>query len=224
VLVSTDRVLMTKRCALRYPRLADAPFILDVVTHPSFPRELPFAQLTTIQAIVGAINRRHMRWHSGTALSWCVDERASGCLVGMVSISREPDPNSWNLAFWVHPANWRQGFATEFGQEALRLAFGELGAQTVEAGVAIWNTASQGVIEKLGFAFQRENPDGYQIQGRPVRTREYSISVGHWAVGGLPPQKRPLERPVESLRNSHDDTVAVSGRAVPGIGQHDTKP
>src|SRR5688500_9823400 len=111
-MISPDRVLITSRCVLRYPQLVDARFILEVVTHPDFPKELPLAQLTTLEAIEGAINRRQQRWCAGTGLSWCVDERASGRLVGMVSLNREAKPCCWSLAFWIHPVMWRRGFAT----------------------------------------------------------------------------------------------------------------
>jgi RimJ/RimL family protein N-acetyltransferase len=98
----------------------------------------------------------------------------------MVSINREPTPHCWSLAFWIHPTMWRQGFATEIGDEALRLAFSEFGAEKVEAGAAMWNAGSQGVLERLGFTFLAENPDGYRVQGRSIRTREYELLADTW--------------------------------------------
>lgn len=180
MLISIDRVLLTERCALRYPQLADAPFILQVVSDARFPRQLPLAQLTTRDKIERAIRRRHHRWQAATTFGWCVETRTRGALVGMVSIGRAAQPQTWTLAYWIHPDGWRQGYATEVATEALRVAFEDLGAEVVEAGAATWNVPSQGVLEKLGFVFHEENPDGYRIQGQPVRTCEYALSRQRW--------------------------------------------
>jgi RimJ/RimL family protein N-acetyltransferase len=182
MLISPDRVLLTERCALRYPRLADAPWILQVVTDARFPRQLPLAQLTTRDAIEGAIRRRHQRWQAAITFGWCVEIRSTGHLVGMVSIGRTQQPQTWSLAYWIHPDGWRRGYATEVATEALRVAFEDLGAEVVEAGAATWNVPSQGVLEKLGFAFREESPDGYRIQGQPVRTREYALARERWST------------------------------------------
>jgi RimJ/RimL family protein N-acetyltransferase len=187
MLIPIDRVLVTKRCALRYPQLIDAPLILEALTHPLFPTSLPIAQLNTIEAINEAIRTRQDNWRNGFALSWCVEERTNWRFVGMVRIGRLREPNSpnsttgrWTLSFWVHPASWRQGYATEFAQDAMRLAFAELGAEAIKASTPTWNVPSQALLERLGFIRRTQIPDGYQINGQPQPTWEYEIGAKFW--------------------------------------------
>jgi [ribosomal protein S5]-alanine N-acetyltransferase len=176
---------MTERCALRFPELTDAAVLLEAVTDARFPKDLPFAELTTIQQMRDAIIRRQERWQSGSGFNWCVEKRADGCLIGMVGLARSKMNAVWELSYLIHPAHWQLAYATEAAHEALRIAFEELGAHTVDAGAATWNLASQHVLEKLGFMFQEENPEGYQIRSRPIRTREYSLPQGRWrSLGG----------------------------------------
>jgi RimJ/RimL family protein N-acetyltransferase len=178
--IPVDRISITRRCILRHPQVADAARLLAALTHPSFPPELPFAQLRTVEAVEGALLRRQERWQTGTGFNWCVDERDGGSLVGMVGLARGSHVQTWELSFLIEPSKWRQGFATEAALEALRIAFDELGAAKVEAGAAVWNAGSQAVLARLGFVFLNENPQGYSIRGRPVRTREYELRVEAW--------------------------------------------
>jgi RimJ/RimL family protein N-acetyltransferase len=179
-MIDPDRVLLTARCALRHPRMADAVGILRAVTDPSFPEELPIAQLRTLAQIEGAIERRQRRWQTGVGYSWCVELRATNSLMGMVGLVREESSDDWSLGYWIHPAHWRLGYATEVAAEAVRVGFEELGAGRILAGAALWNTASQRVLEKLGFIFDCQNPRGYEIQTRPIPTREYALERQRW--------------------------------------------
>jgi RimJ/RimL family protein N-acetyltransferase len=167
-MIDPERVLFTPRSALHYPRMADAPAILAAVTDPLFPEELPIAQLRTLEQIEAAIQR-------------CAELRATGNLLGMVSVGQEESPRVWSLGYWIHPAEWGRGHATEIASVAVRVAFDELGAERVIAGAALWNVPSQRVLEKLGFSFEHENPRGYEIQKRPVPTREYALTQQNWA-------------------------------------------
>jgi len=180
VLIDEGSVLLTPRCALRYPRMTDAGTILGAVTDPLFPTELPIAQLTTLEQIEAAIERRHRRWRAAAAYSWCVERRGTRDFIGMVGLHHEAPAGVWSLGYWIHPAEWRRGYATEISREVLRVAFDELGAEQVVAGAALWNAPSLAVLEKLGFLFESENPSGYEIQKRPIRTREYQLSEERW--------------------------------------------
>jgi RimJ/RimL family protein N-acetyltransferase len=183
--LSTEQIFSTQRCLLRCPRPSDAAAILEAVTHPDFPKEVPFGQLVSLEAIDGAIRRRLERWRAGTAYEWCADECSSGQLVAMVGVRRDERTEMWALGFWVTPTRWRQGFATELGRRVLDIAFDHLSLDSMAASAAIWNVASQRVLKNLGFSFRREIPDGYRIQGKPIKTAEFDISVQQWKHGAL---------------------------------------
>jgi [ribosomal protein S5]-alanine N-acetyltransferase len=60
-------------------------------------------------------------------------------------------PKEAKLAFYIAPAYWGQGFATESGQAFMQFGFSELGLNRIVASVQDGNDASIHVLQKLGF-------------------------------------------------------------------------
>ncbi len=96
---------------------------------------------------------------------------------GQVSLSREPEPDTWLIGYWIVPDKWGFGLATECASAVLKLAAGDLGARSVWAGTAPSNHASQRVLSKLGFEFRNENPCGYTVNHLKVLTYEYELVI-----------------------------------------------
>jgi ribosomal-protein-alanine N-acetyltransferase len=60
------------------------------------------------------------------------------------------------IGWTVVPERWGQGLATELGAASLEVAFGPLGLVDVVSFTLPDNHASRRVMEKLGFAFERD--------------------------------------------------------------------
>ena len=60
------------------------------------------------------------------------------------------------IGWTVVPARWGEGLATELGAASVDLAFGPLGFVDVVSFTLPGNVASRRVMEKLGFAFERD--------------------------------------------------------------------
>ena len=60
------------------------------------------------------------------------------------------------IGWTVAPERWGQGLATELGAASLDVAFGPLGLGDVVSFTLPGNVASRRVMEKLGFAFERD--------------------------------------------------------------------
>jgi len=60
------------------------------------------------------------------------------------------------IGWTVAPERWNQGLATELGAASLGLAFGPLGLRDVISLTLHGNRASRRVMEKLGFAYERD--------------------------------------------------------------------
>jgi RimJ/RimL family protein N-acetyltransferase len=60
------------------------------------------------------------------------------------------------IGWTVVPERWGQGLATELGAASLDVAFGPLGLVDVVSFTLPGNLASRRVMEKLGFAFERD--------------------------------------------------------------------
>ena len=60
------------------------------------------------------------------------------------------------LAYAVMSDYWNQGFATEMAQASLEVGFGPLGFPEIASWTLPGNLASQRVMEKLGFRYERD--------------------------------------------------------------------
>ena len=81
----------------------------------------------------------------------------SGAFVGRAGLRRVQieGRDEVELAYTVMPEFWNKGFATEMSQAALRVGFEELLLPDVQCFTLTTNLASQRVMAKLGFQFER---------------------------------------------------------------------
>ena len=184
-LVPIDTMLETLRCLLRYPSLKDASRIFWALRSPSFPKRVPLGQVNSLDEVEDWIHRSQKGWAEGSAFTWSIERRRDHVLLGQVTLSRKSEPNTWALAFWIHPECWGQGYATEAAERILEFGFLDLNAALIWAGAANWNHASVRTLEKLGMVYVSENPKGYFIDGEPIPTKEFEISRHLWQNANL---------------------------------------
>lgn len=78
------------------------------------------------------------------------------------------------LAYAVMPDYWNQGFATEMAQASLEVGFRRLGFAEIDSWTLPINLASQRVMEKLGFRYERD----FEFAGLPHRF--YRLTAEAW--------------------------------------------
>ncbi|MEL7300561.1 MAG: GNAT family N-acetyltransferase [Pseudomonadota bacterium] len=86
---------------------------------------------------------------------WAAQERASGAVIGYVSLKAAPErlgPDHWELGFRFARRSWGRGLATE----AVRAVIGAAGDTEVVAIVDPDNSASVALLKKLGGVRQRD--------------------------------------------------------------------
>jgi RimJ/RimL family protein N-acetyltransferase len=98
-------------------------------------------------------------------------EREAGRAVGMVVLELtagvpELDDGEHEIGWWLDPAAWGRGYASEAGRAIVDEAFGRVGAQSVVARIQLGNTASERVAAALGLRLER---DATGRHGEPVR-------------------------------------------------------
>ena len=82
--------------------------------------------------------------------------------------------NVIGLAYTVMPAFWNQGFATEITQASLEVGFRRFGFPEIDSWTLPNNLASQRVMEKFGFRYERD----FDFAG--LRHRFYRLTRGEW--------------------------------------------
>ena len=81
---------------------------------------------------------------------------------------------------------WNQGFATEMARASLDVGVGRLGFPEITSWTLPINLASQRVMEKLGFKYERE----FQFAG--LVHRFYRLVAGEWkGYDGAVLEERP---------------------------------
>lgn len=157
VSLGVDRVT-TARLIGRRPEPGDLGDLQRIWTDPRIPEEQWPADLRTAedaQRILEDSIAHWERWGFGT---WTVLERDGGAIVGRVGLDHttiEGRPEV-EVAWFTDVDRAGRGYATEMGTEAVRVGFEVLELDDIVAFTMTTNTASQAVIRKLGFTFERE--------------------------------------------------------------------
>ncbi len=80
------------------------------------------------------------------------------------------------LAYAVMSDHWSQGFATEMAEASLRFGFERLGLSEIDSWTLPTNVASQRVMARLGFQYEKE----IEFAGLPHRF--YRLVKDEWAL------------------------------------------
>lgn len=92
-------------------------------------------------------------WSSGSRIN-CAIETRDGEYVGGVGLVFEAEHARAELGYWIAVPAWGKGYATEASEALCDYGFTTLGLHRIEARYLATNTASGGVMAKLGM--QRE--------------------------------------------------------------------
>ena len=92
---------------------------------------------------------------------WTAVLRAEDRVIGWGGLNRDPWAPEWGpeVAYFMHPAYWGRGLATELVTASLDVAFRALGLAEVGAFTKPENVASARVLRKTGFSFVRYVPE-----------------------------------------------------------------
>jgi RimJ/RimL family protein N-acetyltransferase len=88
---------------------------------------------------------------------WKLLPREGGGLVGFCGLQPLPEtePEQIEIGWWLARAFWGRGLATEAARMALRDGFERVGLRRIVAIAQPANTASIGIMRKLGMRFER---------------------------------------------------------------------
>jgi ribosomal-protein-alanine N-acetyltransferase len=103
------------------------------------------------------IRRWNRHWDEHGVGLWITSLRSDGTSVGWTMLHHTDTGGPGIEVGWtVAAAQWRHGYATEAAAGALAIGFGELGLDAIVSFTLADNVASRGVMEKLGFSYDRE--------------------------------------------------------------------
>ena len=157
-------VAETERLVLRRLTTADAPFILELLNEPSFLRFIGDRGVRTIDDAVAYILAgpvaSYERFGFGLYLVLVKGDDEPAGICGLLKRDALPDVD---VGFAFVPRFWRRGYASESAAAVLAHARDALGLRRVVAICSPDNSASIGLLERLGFHREqpvRLSPDG----------------------------------------------------------------
>lgn len=149
-------VLATERLELRWLLLRDSPFILELLTQPSWLRYIGDRGVHDLSSAEGYIRNgpRASYRERGYGL-WHVSDRASGEAVGMCGLLRRSGFEHPEVGFAFLERHQRKGYGREATRATVDHARTTLGLGTLWAVVDPENVGSIRILEGAGFSYLR---------------------------------------------------------------------
>jgi len=147
--------LYSPRFRLRLPAPADTAMLAEIDMDPEVMRYITDEPLTYERALRWAKLRIELdsyRWNLGIRL---IEDRATSELHGWVTLQKLDWMDEIELGYRLRRASWGRGIATEASTRMLEYGFGEAGLDHVAAVTHPDNAASQRVLAKLGFRYEK---------------------------------------------------------------------
>jgi RimJ/RimL family protein N-acetyltransferase len=150
-------VILTERLALRRFVDADRDVVAGWNADPELTRHLAGPQ--TREQSDAAFERWQRHWAEHDFGLLAIEWRASGELIGRAGPQyHRMWPADPEIGWALDPGWWGRGLATEAGAASVEWAFGPLGFERVVSITTAANTASLGVMAKLGFRLHERVP------------------------------------------------------------------
>ena len=168
----------TARLRLRRFTDADAPFVRDLVTQPSWLEWIGDRGVRTEADALAFLRDRldaHHREH-GFGF-WLVERREDGAPLGMCGLIDRPGLDGVDLGYALHPDAWGRGYAREAARATADWARDVLGLDRLLAIVTPGNAPSVRVLEAIGM----QHAGTWQPPDEPAPLDLYAVE---WPAAG----------------------------------------
>ncbi|MCW3122341.1 MAG: family N-acetyltransferase [Flavipsychrobacter sp.] len=109
---------------------------------------LPLNEESDAQKIMDILAQRYQ---NKTGIRWGIALKGHKEIIGNLGFNTFTPGHRSTIGYSIEPEYWNKGLITEAIQEIVRYGFNELGVNRIEAEVMPGNTASEKVLDKLGF-------------------------------------------------------------------------
>ena len=152
----------TRRLTLRPGWPEDAAALAAAIAHEDVVMQLarvpwPYGEADAVAYLTSGESARDI------GFLICAHEGGAPRLIGSIALT--PQADSHELGYWLTPDAWGRGYATEAGRAVVEMARHALPIRRLSAACSPGNTASAGVLRKLGFR------DTGRRELRPSRAR-----------------------------------------------------
>ena len=177
-------LITTERLVLRRFRVADAPVLAEYRSDPEVARyqswDAPFSLLRAETAVAGfiAADPDKPGW-----FQYAVERAEDKKLIGDVAVHLHDNAKQAEIGFTLATAYQKRGFATEAVGAVLDRLFRVQGLHKVTGECDARNTASAGLLERLGFTREGRLRQQTWIKGEWTDDLIYGLLAEEWILG-----------------------------------------
>ncbi|WP_405162690.1 GNAT family N-acetyltransferase [Nocardia sp. NBC_01499] len=193
-----DLPITTERLLLRTVTSEDIDDIHAYKSQPDVCRYLPYEPLSreAVAERVAGLWARTELTEVDQGLNLCVEERASGRLLGdVVLFWRDAENSTGEIGYVFAPDVAGHGYATEAAAALLRLAFEDLSLHRITAQLDARNHASARVLERLGMRREAVHLQDLWFKNEWSDTMVYAMLEHEWR-GQRPSVASPPHRSI----------------------------
>jgi RimJ/RimL family protein N-acetyltransferase len=188
-------LIATKRLVLRRFRKADATTLADYRSDPEVARyqswDAPFPPLRAETAVANfmASDPDRAGW-----FQYAVERAEDKVLIGDVAVHLHDNLKQAEIGFTLARAYQKKGYATEAVGAVLDRLFRVQGLHKVTGECDARNTASAGLMERLGFTREGHLRQQTWIKGEWTDDLIYGLLAEEWLLGRVPQPDRAERR------------------------------
>ena len=146
----------TERLILRAFREQDAERLCRILAEEGVLRYFPTPDPPPLDRVQKFIAGQLKHWEEHGFGWWAVEPKSREELIGWNGLQYLQETEEVEIGFLLSKDEWGKGLATEGAKEGLSYGFEKLGLKRIVGIVHPENTASQGVLKKLGMTFVNE--------------------------------------------------------------------
>jgi RimJ/RimL family protein N-acetyltransferase len=184
-----DYPIETERLRLRPFRRGDVDAVADYRSLPEVAKYLldgPLSRETVTLAVQTRVAQTGFE-AEGDKIFLAIERKDGTPMIGEVSlILRDLNGRQGEIGYILHPAQQRQGLATEAAAAMLALAFEGAGLHRVHARCAVANVASARLMERLGMRREAHFRQHGVVKGAWDEEFIYAILEDEWRAHRTP--------------------------------------
>jgi ribosomal-protein-alanine N-acetyltransferase len=150
VILETDRLRFATWTA------EDWKAFQKIATDPLVVKYLGTGEPWPDERVQEFVARQGENWEKYGFCLWKLLPKNSDALMGICGLQNLPDTPYVEIGWWLAPAYWGQGLATEAARHALAYGFEVSNLERIVAIAQAANRDSLRVMEKIGMRFERE--------------------------------------------------------------------
>jgi RimJ/RimL family protein N-acetyltransferase len=168
----------TERLILEPWRSSDWEAFRSIATDVKVMRYITGGIPWTDEQIQNFVNRQVILYFERGFCRWKLLEASTGELIGFCGAGMWHDAPDPEIGWWLAHNHWGRGLATEAARAALQDVFERVGLERLISIARPDNTASIGVMKKLGLQFDAEfESDGIQLVRYSIENHSGAVEL-----------------------------------------------